>query len=245
VHISQSAWELAMTICGEWEADGYDIEKITLFTGVEKAESIVRVAIAVANLCFSHPEGDIYAVDVRDVHVEWAAKWIEKCWANLEYGEHSEHQRKKDVVGKPLDATIELLRHFPTHMEGEGLQELMRGQDVSQFCSMFEFENFLDQTRFIARMNRFRVFTVESQGRGRPLKISPTPGGMVLLKRLFDWAIEDPVKYDEYAKAIRHYSGDKTSRGKPPDLTNDLEWDKACDGDTDWNEGDHPILGMP
>jgi hypothetical protein len=59
-------------------------EELPLYTEKEKIFSTLRIAIAIANMTFSCAE-TMNQCHVREVHVRWAAKWLEHTWKLLEY----------------------------------------------------------------------------------------------------------------------------------------------------------------
>jgi hypothetical protein len=77
------------------------IDEIPIFSGAEKEQSLRRMSVSVANMCFSHPEGDPNKCLVTDVHVTIAAKWFEETWSNLDYRRFAEDcSRKAELVNE-------------------------------------------------------------------------------------------------------------------------------------------------
>lgn len=78
------ALELAQSLCSlTWK--GRYTEDLPLYTEREKVYSVLRVAIAIANMTLSHPEDQINRCLVREVHVLWAQRWFEHTWELLQY----------------------------------------------------------------------------------------------------------------------------------------------------------------
>jgi hypothetical protein len=84
IKIDDDALEEAKRLCTvEWK-DRYS-EELPLFTEKEKVYSVLRIAIAIANMTLSSPEFELSSCRVQLVHVLWAARWLEKTWRLLEY----------------------------------------------------------------------------------------------------------------------------------------------------------------
>jgi len=60
-------------------------EELPLYTSGEKACSLRRIAVSVANWSFSHPVGELGMCEVRTCHVDWAARWLLHCWESVDY----------------------------------------------------------------------------------------------------------------------------------------------------------------
>ncbi len=83
VHFDKGVVELAEQVCEDW-VDTYS-EELPLFTRKEKPYSVLRIAVAIANETFSHPEGQFDHCLVRKCHVKWAARWLERTWATTSF----------------------------------------------------------------------------------------------------------------------------------------------------------------
>ena len=54
VHLADDAVAMAKQVAMEWDAI-YAADDLALHTGIEKHHSIIRIAIAIANICYAHP----------------------------------------------------------------------------------------------------------------------------------------------------------------------------------------------
>lgn len=88
VILEPEAEQLAFEASDSWK-HVYAYDKIPLYTPEEKPYSILRIATAVANICFSHHMRDPYSVIVRPVHVQWAIQWLKSMWDACEYDRFS------------------------------------------------------------------------------------------------------------------------------------------------------------
>jgi hypothetical protein len=92
IHIHPEAETKAEEIVETW-ASAYS-QDLPLFTVAEKARSVLRIAVAVANLCFSHDVDPGQCV-VRQCHVEVAKAFLEDTWSQSGYDSWSANRIKK------------------------------------------------------------------------------------------------------------------------------------------------------
>lgn len=78
-------FEIARLVCEWTEKYKYAIDRIPLFGGAEKSQSLRRMAVSVANMCFSHPEDEPHRCLVTEAHVIVAANWFDITWNNIDY----------------------------------------------------------------------------------------------------------------------------------------------------------------
>jgi hypothetical protein len=83
-------------------------EDLPLYTEKEKIFSVLRIAVAIANLTLSHVDGAIMRCHVREVHVEWAGKWLEHTWSLLEYDSYSQIQMNRMGVKQVWNVEAQL-----------------------------------------------------------------------------------------------------------------------------------------
>lgn len=93
IHISEAAEKLIRQFATDWR-DLFS-EEVPLFTSGEKSFSLRRIAVAVANCTFAHPEGKLGVCEVRPCHVEWAAAWLLRFWESVSYPAFSMSARQK------------------------------------------------------------------------------------------------------------------------------------------------------
>jgi hypothetical protein len=80
----EDALEEARNLCTKVWKDRYS-EELPLFTEKEKVYSVLRIAIAIANMTLSSTEIGLATCHVKLVHVQWAARWLEHTWKLLDY----------------------------------------------------------------------------------------------------------------------------------------------------------------
>jgi hypothetical protein len=106
VVIDPEAIVLAKQLCEEVWKDKYS-EKLPLYTEKEKVYSVLRIAIAIANMTLSCPNGDMSKCHVKEVHVKWTQQWLEHTWKLLEYDTFSRVAMTK--MGQKQSWTVEAL----------------------------------------------------------------------------------------------------------------------------------------
>lgn len=84
ISFEDEAIELAQHVCTTTWKDRYS-EEVPLYTEKEKVYSILRIAIAIANMTVSSGDNLLASCRVRLVHVQWAIGWLEHTWNLLEY----------------------------------------------------------------------------------------------------------------------------------------------------------------
>lgn len=217
VHIEPEAETYAHQKALDWK-DLYDSERIPLFTPEEKWISLLRVATAIANLTFSKlPQGDLYSVHVRPVHVEWAASWLEYCWREAGYDTYSQARLASSVVEKKFEAekqfTVNLNLADADSAEAV-LSQLLRPFGANELGSIIG-KDPLDTTKWIARMQALRVFE-RLKSSGQHVQFGSTRGGNRLIRNLLTYARNDPIQWTERYKQISMWLGPADPEGLTP-----------------------------
>ncbi|MCP4899933.1 MAG: hypothetical protein GY906_23440 [bacterium] len=211
VLIDDDALQLAKDRCKGWEGL-YESEQLPLFTPEEKPASVMRIAIAVANICFSHPKNDPYSVHVRAAHVEWACQWLEKTWRISGYDRYSLARRDSQEVVKPFDAERSLTVTL-------GLEDpLMAETILSQFMSPFGANEVSFITgkepfasmKWISRMQALRVFEKQRGANSYHVQYTLTRGGEKLLSNMLHMARnEEEMWFRRYERLKQWASHEK------------------------------------
>jgi hypothetical protein len=102
VTIEDEALKMAAQQAKDWKAL-YAADELPLYTPEEKEFSILRIAAAVANLCFSHSDDSLYDCYVTPVHVQWAIQWLSHTWSVSGYDKFSENYVVRRAIDKPLE----------------------------------------------------------------------------------------------------------------------------------------------
>lgn len=215
VIIDPEAMELAREQCKQWDGI-YDAANLPLFTPEEKPNSILRIAIALANLTFSHPGSNPYAVHVRASHAEWACIWLEKTWKLSQYDAYSLKKREHHQVIKPFEVEKNLVLRIgledPTVAVG-GLSELLTPFTIGEVGSLTGLENFA-ATAWINRMVALHVFERVRDRNAWTVKFQPTVGGQLFLQNLIRIAETDERQWFDRVRALQNW----TAKGDPPGL---------------------------
>lgn len=211
VHISEESIARAKEVVREW-AGLYDSERIPLFTVEEKEFSLLRSAVAIANLCFSHSKGDINSVEVRPVHIEWVKQWYEHTWRTVQYEEWSERCARAKTVVNPL--TAEKLLSFDIglddYMQVESvLSQMMGPNSVAQLAGMVG-KNMGEINVWLRKALAHNVLENNQNHTGYGTQYTPTEGGHKLMSQLIALAQNDPDRYQERQKFFQRFM---TSQG--------------------------------
>ncbi len=209
VIIEPSAADLAWAKTGQWKGN-YDSENLPLFTPEEKAFSVMRIAVAIANVTFSHVKHDPYSVQVRPVHVEWAARWLEHTWAASGYDLYSKARMTAGVVEKKQTAEKQLTCGLD--LQDPSIAEQTLSQLLEPF-SLQELEAIIGQERvvcmkWISKMQALRVFErVKTGSTAYLVSFNTTKGGAELIKAIVDLARNDHEQYVARYNKIAYWTG--------------------------------------
>jgi hypothetical protein len=186
IHVDDDAIRLAVTYCQEEWAHRFN-EGFPLFTRKEKPISVVRIAIAIANLTMSHVTGDLSTCHVRKVHVEWAAQWLEHTWEQTGYDNYSSTTFASEKLDNPIKAEAQLIvpleikdpRHAVTTLSA--MIGVRNRDELRNYCGM-EYQAF---ERWLTHCIRSGVFEIARTGEyGSKVRIKPTKGGDELIRKL-------------------------------------------------------------
>ena len=207
IHIDPELVELAKKTAIEWDAV-YAADDLPLHTGLEKFHSIIRIAIAIANICYSHPDGKEDECLVRQAHIEWAIAWLVLCWNNVQYDEFSARRiaartlTQRWQVEAQLTVALDLadadhasviLSRLTEANTPRSLQALILGSG--------EIEEPRHFARWLQKMLRYGALFEKSEDQYRTNYL-PTEGALVILHGLIALARDDPDAYGERVKAL-------------------------------------------
>lgn len=203
VHIQDSALQHAQAIIQSWE--GTYEQDIPLFTPQEKLVSLLRLAVAVANWCFSHPHGEFYHCEVRPCHIEWAAGWLTNTWLWSGYQEYSHLRRAKEALERPFDAeatlTIELGLSEPGHAANV-LGDLLGGITQSHAAAVVGKEHY-EAMKWLNKLIRFGlVFTSRQASNVHLTDIQFTKAGDTAVRNLIKLAENYPAEWEKRYKKL-------------------------------------------
>lgn len=195
VEIDPAAIELAREFTEECR--GVFSERIPLFTPEASFYSVLRIGIAVANLCFSHPDGNYYACRVRRGHVEWACGWLRHTWELSKYDLFSENEVRRNEVLDPYAAehflTCKLSLDKPEYASGV-FESLLTNFRESELPALTGFEIY-DAIKWFSQLKRMNVFAKDDARDSYATSYMPTKGGELVLRNLIDIAENYPEVY--------------------------------------------------
>lgn len=217
IHFEEGAHALAVQACDGWSRR-LDTETIPLFTVEEKHLSVMRIATAAANVCFSHPEGKYDECLVRKVHVRWALDWLQWTWGNTGYLAYSAAVMSRETVTNAFYAermlTVALAIEDPAGARNT-LGELFGG-----FTS-FDIESITgrernDAMKWLSGLKRANVMKTMStsvgDGRGGR-KYVLTRGGTDIVNAIVRLAEEDPEGYLQRYTELAAWHGGAAATG--------------------------------
>lgn len=220
IHIEDEAWEFAQKTCKEWDVI-YVADALPLHTGAEKAHSLIRTAIAIANLCYSHPEGRPRECLVRLAHVEVAVDWMIRCFENLQYDLYSQRVLRSRTITQPF--TVEALFTVHLRLEDPGcamllLSQMCEAQDLrtmqARITGNGSVEEQRDFSRWLGQMNLLGAIESNSLT-SYQVTYTPTPGCTRILQRLVRLATDDPQAYVDRYRVMQAWHGSAEARGVP------------------------------
>lgn len=194
VEIEEDAQRLARSLSNSWR-DDYDSETLPLFTPEEKAISLMRVAVAVANVCYSHPPGRPYNCWVRKVHVEWAAQWMLHLWKESGYDLYSRRRTTAHVISDPLEAEKALITG--TGVASADAAEVFL-QSVLEPFSMADVPGMIGGepaacARWVSKLIQTRVIERQREGTtSYGVRYIVTRGGMHMVQNMIAYARQNP-----------------------------------------------------
>ena len=231
VVIDDAAAELAKQFCRDWQ-DRYDSEQLPLFTPEEKAHSILRIAIAVANVCFSHPRNDPYSVHVRKVHVEWAANWLVHTWTLSGYDTYSQKRKDKQRVIKIFEAerrlTIDMSLQDPIIAESK-LNLLLTPFAANEALTVSGQPDHNLAANWLSRAVALHIFERVRAPNAYNVQYQLTTGGAQLVHNLIRLATTDEAGWIARAEVLQRWSSG--SRDDPSLVPMNAEaWELFSDG---------------
>ena len=229
IHFDEGIVELAKQTAAEWD-NIYAADDLALHTGTEKYHSILRIATAIANICYSHPDGKPNECKVRMVHVRWAIAWLIRCWENLQYDQFSQRRIAARTLTQPSrvecaltvwldlgdpDHASNILSRLTEANSPKSLQSLILGNgDVEEVKHYY---------RWVNMMLRYGALFERSENAHNTIFL-PTEGCLELLHALVALARDDPEQYSNRQTALSRWHDSPESKtnlpgiGTEPDL---------------------------
>jgi hypothetical protein len=213
VKIDDNAIDLAFELAGLW-SEMYAYDRLPLYTPEEKPYSILRIATAVANICFSSFDGDVYSVHVKEVHVRWAAEWLKKVWHTSQYDTFSRILEVKDEQETPFTLERFFLVSLGLSIPAEAIRILTSLQEPFSPRDMDNLGIPPDQRSVLmGRAMRANVFQRSDSGNGLIELAAPA---YEVVNRLIELATSDP---DAFAERFNRLSNWTEKSGKMIPLT--------------------------
>ena len=233
VIIDDACFQLAKECCKDWEGI-YDTERVPLFTPEEKPNSILRIAIAIANICFSHPKDDPNSVHVRKVHVQWAANWMIHTWEVSGYDLFSKKRMEQQTVSRIFEAE----RLFTVSLglsEGDVAASVLEG-----FLQPFDIKEIqlltslppLEASQWLSKQVSNHVFEKVKANNGYNIHYQLTNGGDVMLASMIRLASSNEEEWARRYASLKQWQLARLGGQSEPDLTpiNEQDWDHLDTG---------------
>lgn len=241
IHLADEVVELAKQVALEWDSI-YAADDLALHTGVEKHHSIIRIAIAIANICFSHPDGKPAECEVRLVHVEWAIAWLVHCWQNLQYDQFSQRRIASRTLSQPTRVEIALTVWLdlgdPDHASSilprlteanspRSLQALIMG------CGQVEEPK--HYYKWLQLMLRYGAIFEKSENQFNTVYL-PTQGCLEILHGLIALARDDPDQYAERQSSLSRWDDSPESKSNIPGIGSEPDLPPLTGTESDYDE---------
>jgi hypothetical protein len=204
VEIDDEAQRFARAQCDAWK-DDYDSETLPLYTPQEKAISLMRIAVAVANICYSHPPGKQHSVHVRKVHVEWAAQWMVHLWSESGYDQYSRRRTTAHVISDPIAAEAAILVGSCSAQADVAevfLQSILEPFSMSDVPTMIGSDQ-LGAAKWVTRLLQHRIIERQREGMtAYGVRYIVTRGGALMIGNMLALAREKPEEWKARYNAL-------------------------------------------
>lgn len=212
------AVEEAVRLCKFVWKDKYS-EELPLFTEKEKVYSVLRIAIAIANMTLSHPDGEVGKCLVRLVHVQWAARWLERTWKLLEYEAVSRTRNKmmdsRLVWRVEALFTVSLGLHDPTAV-GFVLGKFFGTLTKDELKAVTGL-GFIDFEKWITSLVRAGALDViKVQGYGSQIGLRFTKGAIEIIQKLVLLAENASEGWASRQSSLNMWFGGGSGLATPP-----------------------------
>lgn len=190
VRIDDAALKFARKKVQEWGT--FYADELPLFTGAEKTYSMLRIAVAVANMSFSRAKDDIYSCHVREAHVRWAANWLTEVWEASRYEAYSHSQISKREVKQPFHVEA----HFTVKLGVTDAHQALRLLDnffgllTMQEIAAYVGKDHYEATKWASELVRLGALEKTRAANGYNVEWRLTKGAHLLLKNLLVLASE-------------------------------------------------------
>ncbi len=218
IHVSDAAIRYARQKCQEWT--GYYDHEMPFFTPEEKHYSMLRLATALANICFSHPQGEPYQVRVSTGHVEWAVTWLQRTFVWNGYDQYSQVTMQKQTLERPFDAEAEFSVSLNLGDAADAsalLPQFLGGFTVTECVATLGKEPY-DVARWLNKMIRLNVlFQTRNTKNTHLTEIRLTKAGNTLVRNMLMCADDFPDQWDKrYRKLSSQGIGPISTLNMPP-----------------------------
>lgn len=244
VVFAEGCIEFARETCESWR-ELYDFEELPLFTPEEKFFSLLRIAASVANVTFSHSETNIMVCEVREVHVRWAAEWLQSVWKQNGYEAYSRTAIARSSIKNPhfVEAMFTVDNKLKEPIEAANVLNMLLGQfSMSDLVSVIGKET-QDALRWVSTMMRCNVFRQKRAANAWNTGFIATKIGATMIRNLILCAEDYPHIYKSRYDRIESWmsSGTKAPPALPPldqqaHLLRTI-WDDDVDDKTDLFQG--------
>jgi hypothetical protein len=206
IDIPEECLRLAKEACEFWKAE-FLSDSVPLFTSAEKVASLVRIAISIANLCFSHDPKDPMRTVVRPVHMQWAIDWLQHTWATNGYEDYCRAEMVKETVTRPLHAekhlTITAKQDDPVSAEAflSMFLEPFHLADLAPRLGLAQNE----ANKWLSKGLILHVFVKDRADNAYNAEYRLTRSGRVLVESILDVAIDHPEEFARRMSILRQW----------------------------------------
>jgi hypothetical protein len=205
IHFTPEALRFADQACQDWSE--VFTEDLPLFTRKEKPYSLLRIAVAIANMTFSHPQGKVDECEVRLCHVQWAVNWLERTWAGLAYDELSAKTKGTVEVSQPFRVE-KLFSCYPGLVDADSAARIL--PEFFGFYGKQKLMSLLgkdpqDTERWLNNMIGYGAFRFDKSQNGFHIEVGLTPGGHQILRNLYVLSTEYPDEYVRRYRALENW----------------------------------------
>lgn len=203
VHISDEAIAYAKQKSQEWS--GFYDHNLPFFTPEEKHYSLLRIAISLANICFSHPSGEPYHCKVNAGHVEWAAEWLQHTFVGSGYDKYSQVTMQKSTLDRPFDAEAEfsVALNLGKPADASALLPSFLGGFTATECQAMLGKDHWEIGKWLNKMMRLGVLFQTRDARNTNLtEIRLTKAGDSLVRNMLLCADEFPAAWEHRYKEL-------------------------------------------
>lgn len=184
-----------------WSDESFS-KQVPMFRPADFALTVLRIAIAAANLTMSHPKGALAKCLVRPVHVEFAIQWIEVCWQTIGYRRYSMRDEALATLTRPNYVEWTLIKSFREPQQAIASLSRMSRPMTRETCLALFGADSREWTTFLSRGISNRLFTMDKPRGGGPDQIVLTSAARAMVQTILRIAGDYPGAYTKRWAAL-------------------------------------------